>query len=473
MVVDVGTQRHYLLWLLALLLCILTLLQVLSSGLPTAHVAILARVSSHISFAEAPAMAQASVSTEMAAKRMADALASKAAAHDGIPSARTSSTSSGMLIRTSVSPAAVSVAMSTAGPTSTTTAEPTLPPTTSTRPATSIVTTTVATGLFKRCKIRPCELFGPEAPRLYVIEHLDGSGHRMKTILEGMAVAFHNKMNFGGSVAQYPVPGNKHITDHGDDFIKVVDGFFGNGAAETLLLSFEERPKDLEKLRYESVRELENRRTTFPSSANVFCPNPNEWYYNYDIQPNEYFSGELLKALRGPMEARPLQFFKPGRPGVAFHVRRGDLPKDGHFSTRALPETYFFHLADLIRKYLPTADIHVWSNVDPYPITATRHWNSSDFDSFRARDMTCHLDADNLTDGNDLVVPWLHMARARVFVASPSSFSSVPAYLNPNCVIYPGMIDRPFKGWMLGLNPERQTYEKELHECILRGEGSS
>mmetsp|Transcript_29467 Transcript_29467/g.78336 ORF Transcript_29467/g.78336 Transcript_29467/m.78336 type:complete len:81 (+) Transcript_29467:89-331(+) len=71
-----------------------------------------------------------------------------------------------------------------------------------------------------------------------------------------------------------------------------------------------------------------------------------------------------------------------------------------------------------------------------------------------------------MPQGEDLVSPWIHMSRANVFIMSPSSFSGVPAYLNRNCVIYPGMLDRPFPGWTLGVEHERASYEADLKRCL-------
>ena len=66
------------------------------------------------------------------------------------------------------------------------------------------------------------------APRLYIVEHSDGAGHRMKSILEAMAVGWRNQMNFGGLVAWKP------LTDQHIDFRQVVDAVFGMGASRQL-----------------------------------------------------------------------------------------------------------------------------------------------------------------------------------------------------------------------------------------------
>ncbi|CAK9050044.1 unnamed protein product [Durusdinium trenchii] len=70
----------------------------------------------------------------------------------------------------------------------------------STRPPTS---TTSSSGLTTTssdpvCELPLCQLHERSAPQLFILEHTDGAGHRMKSILEAMAIAWRNKMNFGG-----------------------------------------------------------------------------------------------------------------------------------------------------------------------------------------------------------------------------------------------------------------------------------
>merc|ERR1712228_955740 len=48
------------------------------------------------------------------------------------------------------------------------------------------------------CGLQVCLFHAPSAPRLFVAEHNDGMGHRMQNIIDGIAIAVKNKMNFGG-----------------------------------------------------------------------------------------------------------------------------------------------------------------------------------------------------------------------------------------------------------------------------------
>jgi hypothetical protein len=48
-----------------------------------------------------------------------------------------------------------------------------------------------------------------------------------------------------------------------------------------------------------------------------------------------------------------------------------------------------------------------------------------------------HVDAEDSASATlDTLVAWSHFVHADVFVMSPSSFSQVPALLNPRCVVF-------------------------------------
>merc|ERR1712032_1347160 len=108
---------------------------------------------------------------------------------------------------------------------------------------------------------------------------------------------------------------------------------------------------------------------------------------------------------------------------------------------------------------VPSADVHVWSSVGK-GLSKEECWTSSDFDGFRSRNMTVHLDEDGP------LVAWAHMAHAQVFVMSMSFFSYIPAMLNSNCRVWPGPIDKPLVGWMNGLNDSRTPQDIEFWSCF-------
>ena len=156
--------------------------------------------------------------------------------------------------------------------------------------------------------------------------------------------------------------------------------------------------------------------------------------------------------MRKHLDARPL-LFADGKVSVVIHLRRSDLERT---DTRATPDEYYYRLAKEISKMVPAdmLDFHVWSSTKNIPAYDYNFWTSKDYDGYRERGMTVHLD-EQIDSNDDMLKAWTHMARADIFIMSQSSFSMVPAYMNTNCVIYPSNIDSPLENWMNGKNEGR------------------
>jgi hypothetical protein len=127
----------------------------------------------------------------------------------------------------------------------------------------------------------------------------------------------------------------------------------------------------------------------------------------------------------------------PKAPRVAIHVRRGPLVK-GPFALRKHSlDSYYFSVVEIIRSKYPKAEIHA------FPMLGRRAdapaYNETDFAGYDKRDITVHYDA-------SILETWAHFISADIFVMAHSAFSSVPALLNPNCVVYDhfwlGKLDR-------------------------------
>jgi aryl carrier-like protein len=57
--------------------------------------------------------------------------------------------------------------------------------------------------------------------------------------------------------------------------------------------------------------------------------------------------------------------------------------------------------------------------------------------AYREQGVELHVDAEFAANATlHTLVAWSHFATADVFVMSPSSFSQVPALLNPRCVVF-------------------------------------
>jgi len=173
------------------------------------------------------------------------------------------------------------------------------------------------------------------APRLFVLPVIDGAGHRLKVLIEGLAVAVKNNMNFGGMLAMPGEPLGEIKTEHGIDFAKLVNGFFGSPRASRELLR-SRRPKLVARVK--DVADLEHRRHLFKSGENVLCSEVNTWYYDRSVPVSRYFTAELRAALLHQLASRRLAF-APGRLTVAIHVRCGEATWKGMMRTSCQTNT--------------------------------------------------------------------------------------------------------------------------------------
>jgi hypothetical protein len=114
---------------------------------------------------------------------------------------------------------------------------------------------------------------------------------------------------------------------------------------------------------------------------------------------------------------------------VSLHVRRGDVSPCGKFADRYLPNS---HYIDIIQQYkLPEDDVAVFSE--------SRAFES--FDDFKSKGYAVKLDS-------PLSQVWKSILTAEFVVLSKSSFSYIPAMLNPNAtVIYTPFLHPSMEGW--------------------------
>ena len=75
----------------------------------------------------------------------------------------------------------------------------------------------------------------------------------------------------------------------------------------------------------------------------------------------------------------------------------------------------------------------MWSSPKNIPAYDTDYWSSKDYDGYRKRNMTVHLDK-KIDNNHDMLKAWTHMARADILIMSQSSFSMVPAMLGMICL---------------------------------------
>lgn len=168
----------------------------------------------------------------------------------------------------------------------------------------------------------------------------------------------------------------------------------------------------------------------------------NAWHFWVIISP--WFFTTILLA-RGPFFThRPYRFLDIHR--FATNSTPIATPHLIHFLSKEIEE--------MIPKEL--LDFHVWSSPKNIPAFSYDYWTSKDYDGYRQRNMTVHLD-EQIDSNEDMLTAWTHMARADIFIMSQSSFSMVPGYMNSNCVIFPSNIDAPLDNWMNGRDESRAS----------------
>ncbi|CAK0837573.1 unnamed protein product [Prorocentrum cordatum] len=224
----------------------------------------------------------------------------------------------------------------------------------------------------KRCTLAACSLGDPALPRLFVADLVDGGA------------AGQHCRHTHTQTRQWA------IDEHGHNFTRLVDEFFGSGASLQL---FVHGPKTY-AARFNEEKDLLQNRTLLRNSTDVYLFSATLWGYGKKFDSEsaasspvmDYFSPAVRQALRRPTASLPLHF-APRRPAVGVHVRRGDLPKS---SVRVVPDEYYLGLIDAVRSVIPEADVHLWSSVGSG--RAASPWAASDFDGFRARGVAVHLD---------------------------------------------------------------------------------
>ena len=117
---------------------------------------------------------------------------------------------------------------------------------------------------------------------------------------------------------------------------------------------------------------------------------------------------------------------------IAVHLRRGDVSPCRHFR-RYLPNSHYLALID---QYTDRARQTNATNGRPVHVTIYSESDTYEpFDEFRERNYTLELDTANLGP------VWKALATADVVILSRSTFSIVPAIMNPNVVVATEFMD--------------------------------
>lgn len=332
-----------------------------------------------------------------------------------------------------------------------------------------------------------CTMHRAGAPRLYHGERTDGTGSSLQNMMHTAAYAAWRGWNYGGIIrnkggaslgmklcgknpgcGRNVITTSQRLTGHAQPFDPAVELFLGS-ASSLIHDSIAEDPATtttiLLKQRYipgkgsgaliaEMMGKLQAIRDRGNMSAVVMPA------YALDLNAltagtayyDEFYSVPYRAALRASaacaLSRHSLWHFRPDRPAVAIHIRRGDVNLARH-PGRFTNDSYYYGVVEVIRQHLPTAEFHVFSSTrdqfrrgernhsaDARPLMHT----SESFDGFRKRGMIVHLDG-------DANVASAHFMVARVLVLAKSSFSWAPAVYNPHCVVYHSFSGKPLSHW--------------------------
>jgi hypothetical protein len=169
-----------------------------------------------------------------------------------------------------------------------------------------------------------------------------------------------------------------------------------------------------------------------PDRISPSCKQADKVALDYFFTPE--FRQKMREAIKPNLQRlRDLKQFAyaPDTFRVAMHVRRGDITKTSNHPWRYIPDEYYVGIGKLILKYMPGADIHIFSQGKSEDFKMFTDIGCTLPTRFSRSQCTLHLDtADDIT--------WAHMAEAQLFVLSDSSYGLVPAFYNDGIVVAPG-----------------------------------
>ena len=149
---------------------------------------------------------------------------------------------------------------------------------------------------------------------------------------------------------------------------------------------------------------------------------------------------------------------------VVAHVRRGDV--HATVEERWTPDAFFLGVLKEIRDIYPHAELHVFSS----------KFAQSDDDSvwkeYWDSGIQVHVTEEfNITNTEQTINAMAHLMSADVFMMSKSTFSSVPALYNPNCVLYTPFYHGHLKNWIVlpgdfNLEAAKVVLRSQLVACV-------
>jgi hypothetical protein len=301
-----------------------------------------------------------------------------------------------------------------------------------------------------------CQLSGTDVPKIYIKEGSDGLGSRLHDIIAGVAIAAKSRMALAGVSVGRKACG----VSHGINILEAAGSFFGL-QDPNLMFKFEDPDTGYCQVHLSAKSFLDTlKKYGMPGSNCNILISSNSLARDLSVHgsASSWYTPRLRQELRnGFIWKKPLAF-NTGSTSIAIHIRRGDVKEGfGLWEARGTSDQWRFSLIAQLKTLVPRADIHVFSNLEGDS-------SSSEYDGYRARGATVHLDE------ADPIETWAHLVAADVFVMAKSSFSYVPALLNDNCLVYQGFWHTPLDGWVSAQADEEAPLdaaaEQKLRGCI-------
>lgn len=311
-----------------------------------------------------------------------------------------------------------------------------------------------------------CQLGGQKAGKVFLKSRGDGTGSRAKALVDSLAFAAILGMNFGGALIEKGSP--DHQRGNTTNITHMVDTLLGSSQWAVLEVPQSQQWDVCGQGNMLLPKFVNGFMKAKHGDQNIFLRGADDCF----LWGAEAYKGQFGSSLYTPQFLQTFRaasalptyrdlFGDTRRPVVAVHLRREDVSFED--VDRVTPDMVYYNLISKIRKHLPDADIHVFAG-QKCVFCGQNRWEPVDFEGYKAQGMTVHLDEDPL-------VAWAHFARADVMAMSKSSFSFVPALLNPNCVIYQPYWHQPLDDWMVISSEQAELKDGDLQKCLNRIQG--
>ena len=309
---------------------------------------------------------------------------------------------------------------------------------------------------------------------LAIIARGDGVGATIQQIVYAAAYALKRGWNFGGIT--------EPNDSHGVMKDLIMEYLFGN--YENVLTKYKLRDVKAPHVKISDIKALQ---TLKPDDTMVIDYQNGKFDLDSLGHLDDYLTPRYLQILRcsaychitSTMRKHSHFSSNTSTLKVVAHIRRGDVLLND--TSRITTDDIYFRLFRAIHHIAPHAELHAF--------TSTLQMSSIYIDMiarYAAHNITLHVDSEesstfqNDFDGtNAIKVAWAHFITADILLTSKSSFSTVPALFNSNCVLYQKFWHLPLSQWIVlpiskdGIPSRKKQhwnriFTQQLPRCIRR-----